>query len=233
MKFEDKVAQLRIKKHKGRETDAFLQDVKRMASGEPLEYILGEVTFCGATIDLSMRPMIPRPETEFWVNQVITELRNNERREKGVRMLDLFSGSGNVGLALLVSFPKVYVDMIELDPKLKEQIEISVVKNTIEKKRVRVITGDTWDGAEGAYDYVFAVPPYVPPEMKDEVMSELHAEDPLSFLTDSVMKNMRMRFLETSEMASSAKASFSAFIHSDLLLPQDFSITSKAFTGAG
>jgi release factor glutamine methyltransferase len=181
MKFEDKVAQLRIKKHKGRETDAFLQDVKRMASGEPLEYILGEVTFCGATIDLSMRPMIPRPETEFWVNQVITELRNNERREKGMRILDLFSGSGNVGLALLVSFPKVHVDMIELDQKLKEQIEISVAKNTIEKTRVRVITGDTWDGAEGVYDCVFAVPPYVPPKMRDEVMSELHAEDPLSF----------------------------------------------------
>jgi release factor glutamine methyltransferase len=44
-----------------------------------------------------------------------------------------------------------------------------------------VLTGDTWEGAGGLYDVIFAVPPYVPPQMKDEVMQELGAEDPLSF----------------------------------------------------
>ena len=53
MKFEDKVAQLRIKKHKGKETPEFLLDVQKLAHGEAYEYLLGEVLFCGTKIDSS------------------------------------------------------------------------------------------------------------------------------------------------------------------------------------
>ncbi len=180
MKFEDKVTTLRIKKHKGRETEAFLLDVKKMAEGEPLEYLLGEVDFCSAKVDLSLRPMIPRPETEFWVQTAIEEIRDT-RREFVLRGLDLFSGSGAIGLAVLKNIPEANMDFIEFDPTLKEQIEISILRNNIKKTRTRVLTGDTWDGAQGTYDIIFAVPPYVPKEMKEEVMKELSAENPLSF----------------------------------------------------
>lgn len=180
MKFEDKVARLRIEKHKGRETKEFLCDVEKLTAGEAFEYLMGEVSFVGAKVDLSFRPMIPRPETEFWVTQAIEDILAT-RREYVLRCLDLFSGSGAVGLAVLKNIPEATMDFIELDPKLKEQIEISITKNNIKKLRTRVLTGDTWQGAAGTYDYIFAVPPYVPPEMKEEVMKELSAESPLSF----------------------------------------------------
>jgi release factor glutamine methyltransferase len=180
MKFEDKVARLRVEKHKGRETPELLEDIKKMTEGEALEYLLGEVSFAGAKVDLSLRPMIPRPETEFWVKGAIEDI-TASRREYVLRCLDLFSGSGCVGLSVLKNLPEATMDFIELDPKLKEQIEISITKNNIKKLRTRVLTGDTWQGAAGTYDYIFAVPPYVPASMKEEVMQELHAEDPLSF----------------------------------------------------
>ena len=203
MKFEDKVAKLRIEKHKGRETSEYLEDVKKMTEGEAFEYLMGEVAFAGAKVDLSLRPMIPRIETEFWVKQAIEDILAT-RREFVLRCLDLFSGSGAVGLAVLKNIPEATMDFIELDSKLKEQIEISIVKNNIKRLRTRVLTGDVWGnlqgyplleeketretrgtlvrmGAQGTYDYIFAVPPYVPPHMKDEVMRELSAEDPLSF----------------------------------------------------
>ena len=180
MKFEDKVARLHKEKFKGIETEAFLEDVRKMAEGEPFEYLLGEVLFAGAKVDLSLRPMIPRPETEFWVKQAIDDIMRT-RREFVLRCLDLFSGSGCVGLAVAKNIPEAIVDFIEIDPKLKEQVEISITKNNIKKLRTRVIIGDTWQGAVGTYDVIFAVPPYVPPSMKEEVMKELSAEDPLSF----------------------------------------------------
>lgn len=180
MKFEDKVARLRKEKYKGFENENFLADVKKMSEGEAFEYLLGEVRFCGAKVDLSLRPMIPRPETEFWLTEAIEDVKRNSREFK-LRILDLFSGSGNVGLALLVNIPEAIVDMIEYDPKLKEQIEISIAKNNIKKLRARALTGDVFEGAGGMYDYIFAVPPYVPPQIKEEVMQELHAEPELSF----------------------------------------------------
>lgn len=180
MKFEDKVAQLRIKKYKGKEAPELLEDIRKMTEGEALEYLLGEVLFCGAKVDLSFRPMIPRPETEHWVKQAIEEILAT-RRQFVLRTLDLFSGSGNVGLAVLKNIPEATVDFIEFDPKLREQIDISVIKNNVKKLRTRILTGDTWAGAAGTYDCIFAVPPYVPPQLKVEVMSELSAEEPLSF----------------------------------------------------
>lgn len=180
MKFEDKVEQLRIKKHQGRETPEFLADVAKMTNGEAFEYLLGEVVFCGAKVDLSCRPMIPRPETEHWVRVAIEDLLAT-RRQFVLRTLDLFSGSGAVGLAIAKNIPEATVDFIELDPKLKPGVENSIIRNNIKKLRTRVLVGDTWEGAGGFYDVIFAVPPYVPPHMKEEVMKELGAEDPLSF----------------------------------------------------
>ncbi len=189
MRFEDKVAKLRIEKHGGRETAEFLADVKKMLEGEAFEYLMGEVDFCGAKIDLSLRPMIPREESEFWVGQAIEQIKEARSKKQEVargnaphfRVLDLFSGSGNVGLAILKNISDSMVDFIEYDSKLKEQIEISIEKNKIDKSRTKVITGDVFAGAVGKYDSIFAIPPYVPRQMKEEVMKELHAEPELSF----------------------------------------------------
>lgn len=180
MKFEKKVEALRIKKYGGIETEEFLEDVVTMARGEAYEYLIGEVPFCGVKIDLTFRPMIPRVETEFWVRHAIEQIKSGPSFYT-LRMLDLFSGSGNVGLALLKNIPESTVDFIEYDPKLNEQIELSIIKNNIKKTRTRVLTGDTWEGAIGTYDYIFAVPPYVPRHMMEEIMKDLPAEDPLSF----------------------------------------------------
>ena len=180
MKFEDKVKLLREKKHAGKETKAFLDDVVTIAQGVAYEYVLGEVVFCGAKIDLTLRPMIPRPETEFWVLQAIAGVKQ-AKSSYVLRVLDIFSGSGCVGLAFLKHFDEATVDMIEYDPLLQEQIELSIRKNNIKKTRTRVLQGDTFSGASGKYTIITAVPPYVPLTMKSEVMEELHAEKPLFF----------------------------------------------------
>jgi len=177
MKFEDKVSRLRKEKFDGKETHAFLDDVKKMCEGEAFEYLLGEVSFASAKVDLSFKPMIPRPETECWVKQVLASMETNAT----IRVLDLFAGSGCVGLAVLKALPNTTVDFIEIDPKSKPQIELSVTKNKIDQQRAKIITGDCFEGATGVYDVIFAVPPYVPKVMQEEVMQELRAEEPLFF----------------------------------------------------
>ncbi len=191
MLFEKKVEILRKEKYGGRETEALLSDIKKMAEGEAFEYIVGDVEFCTAKVDLTLRPMIPRRETEFWVEQGIHSLVGSKKyvgargdeamSPPHLRVLDLFSGSGCVGLAVLKNLQSSHVTFIELDPKLKRQIEISCDNNKFLVNRYEVITGSVYDGATGVYDVIFAVPPYVPASMKDEVMKELKAEPSLAF----------------------------------------------------
>jgi release factor glutamine methyltransferase len=216
MKFEDKVARLRKEKYKGIETPEYLEDVKKMTEGEAFEYLLGEVVFAGAKVDLSLRPMIPRPETEFWVKQAIEDLLKT-RRQFVLRVLDLFSGSGCVGLAVAKNIPEATIDFIELDPKLKAGIEISIIRNNIKKLRTRVLAGDVWQGAGGTYDVIFAVPPYVPSSMWEEVMKELVAEEPLSFF------DKEDGFYYHRQVLSRAKE----FLKADGVLYLEFDITQR------
>jgi release factor glutamine methyltransferase len=180
MKFEDKVKILREKKHNGRETKDFLQDVIRVANGEAYEYLLGEVLFCGVKVDLSYKPMIPRPETEFWVRQALEEIAG----QNDSKVLDLFCGSGCIGLSVLKAQPNSFVTFTDIVSTTDKQVQISCEKNKISKERYEVIVSDCelfFKNSKKKYDVIFAVPPYVPRSMCDEVMEELHAEEPVFF----------------------------------------------------
>jgi release factor glutamine methyltransferase len=169
------ITKLREEKYNGSESDAFLTDCAELQRGVPYEYVLGYTTFLGAHIDLSQRPMIPRLETAFWVARAIDELR---LKEGPLRLADTFSGSGNVGIALLTNLPNATVDISELDPSLKAQIEISIKKNHIDPARARVITASGLDGLEGTYDAIFAVPPYVPYDALPNLDQEMIDHEP-------------------------------------------------------
>jgi release factor glutamine methyltransferase len=175
MTFEKLCAQLLREKYAGTESEAFHADCARLNSGEPYEYVLGHVTFLGAHIDLSFKPMIPRPETAFWVKQAIEELKSLNRP---LRLADTFAGAGNVGLALLTHLPDCTVDISELDPALAQQIERSLTLNLIEPERVKVITASDIQGLTGQYDAILAVPPYVPYEALPDLDPEMRDHEP-------------------------------------------------------
>lgn len=178
MNFLETIKQkLKKEKYAGNETPAYFEDCKRLEKGEPYEYVLGYVDFLGCHIDLSLRPMIPRPETAFWVARAIEELKE-KCDDTPVRLADTFAGAGNVGLALLKHVPCATVDIAELDPKLKEQIELNIEKNNIEKGRAKVVTASALEGLEGKYDAIFAVPPYVPYEALPDLDQEMIDYEP-------------------------------------------------------
>jgi len=166
------IEQLRNEKYHGAESEGFRADVTRLQNGEPYEYVLGHVDFLGAHIDLSLRPMIPRPETAFWVARAIEELK---QKEGLLRLADTFAGGGNVALALLLHLANSTVDISELDSNLKKQIEKNLELNHIAQERAHVSTASALDGLVGTYDAIFAVPPYVPynafPDLDPEMIN--------------------------------------------------------------
>ena len=172
---EKQIARLLWEKYNGAESEAFRTDILRLKNGEPFEYVLGCVDFLGAKINLSHKPMIPRPETAFWVSRAIEELKN---RGGDLCLADTFAGAGNVALALLENIPNCTVDISELDPELKTQIEKNLLINNIDQKRARVITASDIQGLTGKYDAIFAVPPYVPYEALPDLDPEMINHEP-------------------------------------------------------
>lgn len=142
------------------DASAVAGDIKRILNGEPLDYVIGWTPFLDLTIDLSLRPFIPRPETEYWVGEAIKEL---QKRFQGrsIEILDIFSGSGCIGVAVLKHIPKGRVIFAEKAPRFVRQIKINIRSNNLPSHRFRVLRSDFFGGIEGQFDVILANPPYV------------------------------------------------------------------------
>lgn len=177
---DTQIEKLKQEKYANVDSEEFQVDAKRLKAGEPYEYVLGYKMFLGAYLDLSLRPMIPRDESAFWVQRAIEELKE---KPAPLRLADVFAGSGNIGMALLTHFPTSHVDISELDSRLAQQIEINRKKNNIDASRVTIITASGIDGLSGMYDAIFAIPPYIPYEALPELDPEMIDYEPhLAFL---------------------------------------------------
>jgi release factor glutamine methyltransferase len=98
---------------------------QRVVENKPLAYVLGDVPFCNLNILVRPPTLIPRPETEEWVNWLILLLKNTSISKFCV--LDLCCGSGCIGLALAKEFSKsdaIGIDISEAAIQLSNENKI-------------------------------------------------------------------------------------------------------------
>ncbi len=70
---QQEITWLLNEKYGGRLSGAAERDITRLKKGEPVDYVIGYKNFCGCKIDLRYRPLIPREETEFWVERAVRD----------------------------------------------------------------------------------------------------------------------------------------------------------------
>jgi release factor glutamine methyltransferase len=134
--------------------------------------------FLNCKIDLSKRVFIPRIETRFWVKKALNSIRTASNEQRTIKVLDIFAGSGCIGIAILKNIRKSCVDFIDIDENAIEQIEINLKLNKISPKRYRIIKSDVFEKVKGKYDFIFANPPYVAKERLEEVQESVKKLEP-------------------------------------------------------
>lgn len=80
-----------------------------LATGRPLQYVLGFTEFCGHRFKVGEGCLIPRPETEEMVSRIIDDLSGTEIGEEPFNILDLCTGSGCIAWSLAAEFPEAMV----------------------------------------------------------------------------------------------------------------------------
>lgn len=82
--------------------------VKRLEQGEPIQYVLGWAWFAGLKFNVRSGVLIPRPETEWLVDNVCTH--SAPSNDRPLRILDIGTGSGCIALSIKQRLPEAYVE---------------------------------------------------------------------------------------------------------------------------
>lgn len=132
------------------------KDIELISKGVPLSYVIGFVEFLGSKIDLRFKPLIPRSETEFWVDSVFS------RYELKGTILDIFCGSGCIGISILKRFQSAKVTFADISDKALSQTAFNLNLNKISKVCYGLIESDMFENLHGQkFDFIFANPPYI------------------------------------------------------------------------
>lgn len=149
-------------KYECRETPEYGADKERLGSGEPLAYIIGWQPFLGLKIYLDSRPLIPRPETEWWTEQLIEYIDNNPTKHQ-ISFLDLCAGSGAIGCGALAKLPDAKVYFGDIDPEHEVTISKNIRENNLDASRAEIRTGYLFQPfGDTKFDIIASNPPYVP-----------------------------------------------------------------------
>ncbi len=148
-------------KYNGEKTEGFFADLTRLKNGEPLAYLIGHIPFLDTNIFLDSHPLIPRTETEFWVEKALHEIVARGKTSGKIKVLDLCAGSGCIGVAVLKMEPLTWVDFVEIDMCHHKTIQKNIVENGIDSSRSHIVGGDLFENVSETYDFILSNPPYI------------------------------------------------------------------------
>ena len=159
--------------------DKCLDDFRRMASGEPLQYVLNEAWFYGRRFNVTPDVLIPRPETEILCRTVLTN------GPGGVpRILDLCTGSGCIAWTLALEMPGAEVVAADISDgalKVAGSQDFSAEMSHTGALRPQFIKADVLSQpltSLGTFDMIVSNPPYVRDSEKALMRSNVLDHEP-------------------------------------------------------
>lgn len=132
--------------------------VKRRARAEPVAYLVGHREFFGLDFRVTPDVLVPRPETETLVLELITIA-------KGLaspRILDVGTGSGCIAVAATANLPAAQVTAIDNSPQALAVARENAARHGV-IDRIRCIQSDLLDALapEERFEFIASNPPYV------------------------------------------------------------------------
>lgn len=163
-------------------SEEFDEAISERLLGRPTQYIIGEAHFRYLSFDVGEGVLIPRPETELLVDEVLHQL---HRYVEPISIVDLGSGSGAIAISLVSETAKkreVRVVAVEKESAALIWLNQNIAKFDLP---IRVVHASAADALVGVKcDVVVANPPYVP--MNQELPAELLHEPPQALFGGSI-----------------------------------------------
>lgn len=144
--------------------------IKRLQSGEPVQYIVGNVDFYGNIINVNKNVLIPRFETEQLVEKTIDLIK--KYFNKTVDIVDLGTGSGCIAITLK---KEVSCNMDAVDISI-DALNVARENAKINNVDINFYQGNMLDILEKKYDVIISNPPYI--KYDEEIMDIVKNNEP-------------------------------------------------------
>ena len=150
---------------------------KHLNTSIPIQYLSGISFWRNLKLEVSNRVLIPRPETELFIDIVSGIFKNKEEK---ITFVDLGTGSGAISIALALANPNWNGIATDID---KSAIEIASrnFKTNSNQSNLKFYNGNWWDPLEnfkGEIDFAVANPPYIPQDTYEVLPIEVKNFEP-------------------------------------------------------
>ena len=187
------------------ETDAMRKLVKRRGQREPLQHIVGSVSFCGLELTVNRHVLVPRPETELiaeegwkFLGELEFRLQRSSPQPEGrtPTAFDFGTGSGCLAIALAVKCRGAEIFAVDKSAGALEIAKQNAGRHNV-AERIKFFQGDGFEGVlkwasqssalrELKFDLIISNPPYIPTAEIGTLQPEVRDFEPRSALDGGV-----------------------------------------------
>ena len=157
----------------GTDADSLLSMAQTIASGTPIQQVLGYAYFCGLKLKVTPSVLIPRPETEELVRWVVDE------SPAPRSILDIGTGSGCIAIALAKALPQTRLTAIDISD---EALAVARENAKMHVADIDFIQADILNPnpslANNRFDVIVSNPPYICNKEADEMEKNVLDHEP-------------------------------------------------------
>ncbi len=159
---------------------------ERRLRHEPVQYIIGSTNFMGLQFKVDANVLIPRPETETLIEQIIIACQRFSGGDP-IHILDIGTGSGNIAVSIAKFVKDVSITATDNSRAALDVAEYNAHLHAV-GSRIQFIQADifqeTSELTDREYDMVVSNPPYVPQLEWEHLQPEVRNFEPRSAVTD-------------------------------------------------
>ena len=142
--------------------ELLLEQAQRRANNEPLEYITNRVSFYSQEFFIDYGALIPRPETELLIDEVLKRIEN---REESFIFAEVGVGSGIISIVLAQHLPNAKFIAIDIS-----QDALKIARKNIKifglEERIELRLGSLLEPISEKIDFLVSNPPYIANDTK-------------------------------------------------------------------
>ena len=162
-----------------RALEAMGRGARRIAAGEPLQYVIGQWDFRDFTLKTDRRALVPRPETETLVDLVLSSPRL--RAMEAPRIVDYGTGTGCIAFAIARAWPGARIAALDVSEDALALARENAAALGLAERVAFVNCAETeldavFEG--GSVDAIVSNPPYVPTAQWEKLAPKVRDHEP-------------------------------------------------------